>query len=149
MGRQVALVRLPGASRPGLRCGLRVGAGLAAAASALAALALAGCSSASTDPVGVWGDPDAQGAPSIEFAAPEHGESGEYWGSDGCNRIGGTYTRSGDRIDLGAMRSTRMLCEGVDTWLSNAQAARFAGDELVFSDASGTDLSSLARHAAS
>jgi hypothetical protein len=38
---------------------------------------------------------------------------------------------------LNALGSTRMSCEGVDTWLSGARSATIVDDELVVSDESG------------
>src|SRR5262247_2948095 len=35
---------------------------------------------------------------------------GRVSGSDGCNRITGTYQRSGDRFRFGQMAGTQMLC---------------------------------------
>lgn len=114
-----------------------------AAAAAAAALTLSSCAGASAPGVeGVWGDPDAEGTPSLEFQA-----DGTYAGTDGCNRVGGDYSEGDDgTVDLGIMRSTMMYCEGVDTWLVTATEATLTADELVFRDEGGTEIGSLPRH---
>ncbi|QIM18228.1 META domain-containing protein [Leucobacter coleopterorum] len=90
---------------------------------------------------GTWGDPQAKGSPSLEFTA-----DGKYTGTDGCNTVGGSFTEANDgTIDLGAMRSTRMLCEGVDTWLETAHAAKISGDKLVIKNEEGTEIGTLSR----
>lgn len=129
---------------------------------------------------GTWGIPDHRGLPSIVFdpdSAPNAARAvgntntstdsdsdertgitrGSYAGSDGCNRIAGSYTfaRADGTIDLGAMISTMMYCEGVDTWLSRARTARLTpnadsdagadGSRLVFFDEAGAQIGSLSR----
>lgn len=115
----------------------------ALATAATAALLLSACAGgASAGIEGVWGDPDTEGAPSLEFLA-----DGTYAGTDGCNRLGGDYTQADDgTIDLGIMRSTMMYCEGVDTWLVQAHEATLISDELVFHDEQGAEIGTLARH---
>jgi len=112
---------------------------------AAALIALSACASPGTGVVGVWGDPEAQGLPSLEFTAEADASSGEYSGTDGCNRLGGEYSVNGSTVDLGMMRSTLMFCEGVDTWLSQARTANLAGDLLTFLDEGGQELGSLER----
>lgn len=118
-----------------------------AAAGLLAAalLALSACASTAPGVVGVWGDPDAQGLPSLEFTAEGEDSDGEYSGTDGCNRVGGVYTVNGSTVDLGMMRSTLMFCEGVDTWLSQARTASLEGDVLTFLDEGGQQIGTLER----
>ncbi len=123
-----------------------------ASAAALAVLGLTACSGGSSadsdsvpqDPataiLGVWGEPDSQGKPSLEFA-----EDGSFAGTDGCNRLFGTWTVDGERVDLGAMGSTMMYCEGVDDWLNRAVAVTVRGDALVVSDEGGAEIGTLDR----
>mgnify|MGYP003467744823 FL=1 len=112
------------------------------AAAAAAALTLSACAGSAAPSIeGVWGDPDAEGKPSLEFQA-----DGTYAGTHGCNRVGGDYTQKDDAVDLGMMRSTMMYCEGVDTWLVTATEATLTADELVFRDAEGTEIGTLPRH---
>lgn len=122
---------------------------LAATAAAAALLALTACSpsgGAASGVAGTWGEPDAQGEPSLEFVPGDDASSGDYSGTDGCNRVGGSYTVDGDEIDLGVMRATMMYCEGVDTWLVTATTATLKGDELTFADADGKRIGTLKRH---
>jgi heat shock protein HslJ len=72
---------------------------------------------------------------------------GRVSGSDGCNRLTGTYQRSGDRLTFGQMAGTQMACvdatdiEGPfrDT-LKNVARFTINADRLEFFDASGTRL---------
>ena len=110
-----------------------------AAAALAAALGLTACGGAGGQSVvGTWGDPEATGTPSLTFL-----EDGSYAGTDGCNQVGGSWSADGDTIDLGAMRSTMMYCEGVDTWLTGATSARIADGELDFLDEAGAAIGSL------
>lgn len=121
------------------------------------ALALAGCSSGpSSDPtsttspdagssdavgiVGVWGDSDTRDAPSLVFA-----EDGSVTGTDGCNRLVGSWTADGDTVDFAPLASTRMACDGVDTWLSNGVSGTWDEASLVVVDESGAEIGTLER----
>lgn len=119
------------------------------------ALALAGCSSGpSSDPtsspdagssdavgiVGVWGDSDTRDAPSLVFA-----EDGSVSGTDGCNRLVGSWTADGDTVDFAPLASTRMACDGVDTWLSNGVSGTWDETSLVVVDESGAEIGTLER----
>lgn len=107
---------------------------------------LAGCASgggASVSPEGTWGDPGTAQSPSLEF---EGGTSGDYHGTDGCNQIGGAYVQDESGVvDLGAMRTTHMLCEGVDDWLNHARTATITDETMTFFDESGTEVGTLTR----
>ena len=115
------------------------------AAAALLTLSACSPSADAASVAGIWGDPAALDTPSLEFDGTA--SSGEFSGTDGCNRVGGTYSVKGDEVNLGAMHSTLMFCEGVDTWLGNATTAKISGDELIFSDEAGTEIGSLQRAA--
>lgn len=118
---------------------------VAAGLLATALIALSACASPSTGVVGVWGDPEAQSEPSLEFTADDDPSSGVYSGTDGCNVIGGEYSVSGSAIDLGMMHTTLMFCEDVDTWLSQARTANLEGDVLTFLDENEQEIGSLER----
>lgn len=116
-----------------------------AAVAAVAVLGLTACSgggsSSSSSPVGVWGEVDVQGQPSLEFM-----EDGSYSGSDGCNRLMGGWTSLDDgTINLEPMASTRMACEGVDDWLNQASSAEVQGSTLTIFDSSNAEIGTLAR----
>ncbi|WP_024356850.1 META domain-containing protein [Leucobacter chironomi] len=107
-------------------------------------LALSACASAEEPSViGAWGAPETRGEPSIVFEP-----DGSYTGNDGCNGIGGRWrndTGADDTVDLGTMHSTRMFCEGVDTWLSLARSAELSGDTLTLLDEDGGEIGTLQR----
>lgn len=116
------------------------------AAGAALALTLTGCSSNGTptvdDVLGPWGAPETQGEPSLVFE-----DDGTYHGNDGCNVVGGSYMIDGDgTIDLGAMHSTMMFCEGVEVWLSTSATAKLEdAGELTFFDEGGAEVGKLPR----
>lgn len=119
---------------------------LAARTAAALALGLALVSSASAcasstpaSPVGIWGV-DQQGSPSLTFS-----QDGSVSGSDGCNRISGSWSQSGSTITTGPMVSTMMYCEGVDTWLSQIDSATMDGDTLTVIDQDGQQIGTLER----
>jgi heat shock protein HslJ len=73
--------------------------------------------------------------------------SGRVSGSDGCNRITGSYERKGDAITFGQMAGTLMACpdsagieQGFHAALKGATRVQIAGDRLELLDASGTHL---------
>lgn len=110
------------------------------AVAATAALGLAACSSAAPSVVGTWGEAESQGEPSLTFE-----EDGSYSGSDGCNRVMGSWEADGSTVDLGMMATTLMYCEGVDTWLSQGATAEIDGTTLIVLDQGGEQLGSLER----
>ena len=114
---------------------------LVAAAAATVAVALSGCgASAGSAATGVWGDPDATRMPSLELH-----EDRSLSGTDGCNRLVGTWKMSGDRIEFGPIASTLMACEGVDTWLGAATTATIDGSTMTLTDQGGKTIGTLER----
>lgn len=107
-----------------------------------AAFALAGCSGGADAPVSVadttWGTPDTEGKPVITFTA-----DGGLGGNDGCNVFGGNWSETQNGVEISDVFSTMMFCEGVDTWLTEANAAVVDGDTITFSDEDGKELGSL------
>lgn len=112
------------------------------AAAFVGVFALAGCAGSADEVsvVGTWGSPEKSGEPSLEFT-----DSGRYSGTDGCNTVGGDYTVDGTTVDLGAMFSTMMFCEGVDTWLVRGATAELDGDTLTIFDEDGERIGTLDR----
>ena len=115
---------------------------LIAFAAVTLALGLAGCSagSAGADVTGTWGTPDATGTPGLELNADE-----SVTGTDGCNRMVGTWSLNGDTVEFGTFASTLMACEGVDTWLSGASTATVDGATMTIQDAGGDEIGTLER----
>ena len=73
---------------------------------ATAAPAMAGdTGSALRSPVGDWRTKTAGIAQTITFTA-----DGKVYGDSGCNRFAGGYTVDGDRIEIGPLASTMMMC---------------------------------------
>lgn len=130
---------------------------IATASVALATLGLAACSSANNNDastvnsgetnqatrdqvIGNWGDPTATDKPSLEFTA-----DGMLSGSDGCNRITGSWTAEGEVVVFGPMASTKMACEGVETWLIDPASATVKGDVLTVSNSAGETIGTIDR----
>ncbi|MEZ0447829.1 META domain-containing protein [Cellulomonas sp. ICMP 17802] len=119
---------------------------LVAGATAWVAL-LAGCTAAGitgTEPgtvrdvAGIWGIQDTEGVSSLDLA-----EDGTASGTDGCNRIVGTWEQDGDQVAFSPWAITRMACQSVDTWLSESVKATVQGGNLVFSDEFGIEIGTL------
>lgn len=75
------------------------------------------------------------------------GGTGRVDGSDGCNRIIGSYTLSGDGVKFGALAGTQMACpdtadmeRGLRKALSGVARWSIAGDRLELFDATGARL---------
>lgn len=72
-------------------------------------------------------------------------QGGRVAGSDGCNRLTGTYELTGDAIKFGRMAATQMACPDTDATterafrdaLQNASRLKVAGDRLELYDAAG------------
>jgi heat shock protein HslJ/mannose-6-phosphate isomerase-like protein (cupin superfamily) len=71
-------------------------------------------------------------------------------GTDGCNRVTGPYTVTGDRITFGPLVMTRMACPGTDDVsrrfaraLEGTVRWRIADGRLALYDASGTPLATF------
>jgi len=108
---------------------------------ALLTVALGGCASGTASAfVGEWGDEGGSGQPFLELTA-----QGDVLGSDGCNRLVGTWSEDGDVARLDQLASTLMACPDVDAWLAGAHSARIVDGELAVSDQSGTELGTLER----
>lgn len=133
-----------------------------AAAAALTALALAGCSTGASTPAGTSSTPD--GIPTPSGSSTPMGSAaftgtwgssgqgkptltimgdGSFSGSDGCNRLSGKGTVSSDTFTFGPIATTLIACTGVDTWLSKASTAKVAGTSLDVFAAGGSQIGTL------
>lgn len=93
------------------------------------------------DPVGVWGEPDDEGQPSLELT-----DDGALIGNDGCNELVGEWSDEDGQLVFSGVAQTLMACEDVDTWLSAASYAYLqAGVMIVYSE-DGTLIGQLARN---
>jgi len=114
---------------------------LVSIAVASVAVALSGCgASAESTATGIWGDPNATRMPSLELH-----EDRSLSGTDGCNRLVGTWKMSGNQIEFGTLASTLMACEGVDTWLGAATTATIDGSTMTIKDQGGKAIGTLQR----
>lgn len=107
------------------------------------AFTLAGCApattSGSTGAAGTWGT-DAPGEPQLVLA-----EDGSLSGTDGCNRLTGSWSEEGTTVDFGQVASTMMFCEGVDTWLVDLATGTVEGSTLRVLDIDGVEIGTLSR----
>ncbi|MCD2442568.1 META domain-containing protein [Agromyces sp. SYSU K20354] len=87
--------------------------------------------------VTTWGSED-EGQPHLTFT-----DDGSVSGSDGCNRLVGSWTLTGDTIATDSLATTRKACEGVDTWLSGFATAVVDGDRLIVSGVDGEQIGVL------
>jgi heat shock protein HslJ len=114
---------------------------LAAAAALTACAGNAGSGgSESNDPVGTWGDTEANGEPSLVLAS-----DGKLSGTDGCNQLSGSWTDNDDTITFENVASTMMACEDVDTWLSKLSTGTVSGDTLTVYGPAGKEIGTLER----
>ncbi|GAA4368332.1 META domain-containing protein [Paeniglutamicibacter cryotolerans] len=107
-----------------------------------AALLLSSCAangSTAATPIGTWGE-QGQGQPQLVIE-----DGGQVSGTDGCNRLMGSWEDSGGVIAFGTLAGTRMMCEEVDVWLGDAASATVDNDRLVIEDASGAMIGTLQR----
>lgn len=104
---------------------------------AVLALCLTACSSGEESFPGTWGSGDA-GQPNLTID-----DDSSYSGSDGCNRVNGQGTISGDTFRFGSMIGTMMACEGVDDWLRQADTAKVIDGDLVVYDDEGKKIGTL------
>ena len=77
-------------------------------------------------------------------------QTGRVSGSDGCNRLTGSYQLDGDRVTFGQMAGTQMAClnpNGTEApfrdALKNASRLTVVGDRLELFDAAGTRLAAF------
>lgn len=90
-------------------------------------------------PVGQWLESDADGAPFLSLGA-----DGRLSGNDGCNTLMGDWEMLDDgAVEFTALASTKMFCEGVDTWLGAAALARIQGSIMTIQDGDGVVIGQL------
>lgn len=99
---------------------------------------LSGCASSDPSPVGTWGDPD--------VAYLELGEDGTLSGSDGCNRLSGTWRADGTAVTFVGVTVTLRACVDVDDWLSRLDTADVDRDSMTVFDPGGEQIGVLDRN---
>ncbi|GAA1518449.1 META domain-containing protein [Agromyces terreus] len=95
----------------------------------------------SIDAAGTWGDTADATAPSLVLA-----EDGGLTGTDGCNRLTGSWSvDEADHVQFGDVASTRMACQGVDTWLAGLSQATIADGTMTVLGQDGAEIGTLER----
>lgn len=89
--------------------------------------------------LGAWGH-DAAGQPRLDLT-----DDGRFAGTDGCNRLFGTWTEEAGTVRFCEVGSTRMACPDVDTWLARLHSGYIDGEVLRISDADGAEIGALGR----
>ncbi|WP_258064918.1 META domain-containing protein [Pseudoclavibacter sp. AY1H1] len=117
-----------------------IGVSIAVAAATL--LFLSGCAQTAASAAGTWGTPDSsgRGEPGLRLS-----DDGRVTGNDGCNRLMGDWSETDGKIEFGALASTMMFCEGVDTWLVGAASASVDGNSLLIYNDAGDEIGTLPR----
>lgn len=101
---------------------------------------LSGCASSepeSPSPVGIWGP--------TEGAHLELAEDGGLTGSDGCNRLMGSWEDTGEAVEFVGVATTMMMCEDVDDWLARLHTGAVDGDALTIFNIDGQEIGVLDR----
>lgn len=88
---------------------------------------------------GVWGSQQPE-EPWLEFLS-----DGKLTGNDGCNQLMGGWNAGGSEVFAGPLASTRMFCEGVDTWLGDMHRGVVEGDSLIIFDEKDQEIGTLQR----
>jgi heat shock protein HslJ len=103
------------------------------------AFLMTGCAPAAAPPAGTWGS-SAEGEPQLVLQA-----NGSLSGTDGCNRLTGTWSKKGKTVSFDDVASTRMACTGVDTWLIDLSTATIAGTTMHVLNDAGTEIGTIER----
>ncbi|MBK0422282.1 META domain-containing protein [Leucobacter sp. CSA2] len=91
--------------------------------------------------LGTWTSQQ-EGNPELNFEP-----KGVVNGTDGCNRIVGSYEATAEGADVKLRASTLKACQGVDTWLSGVAQVRVDGTQLHVLDHAGKEIGALERKA--
>ena len=71
--------------------------------------------------------------------------NGSLNGTDGCNRLMGSWSVRGGTITFGQVASTRLACAGVATWLIDLATATVDGSTMHVKNAAGSQIGTLER----
>ena len=89
---------------------------------------------------GTWNGEGERNVPSLTLT-----EDGRLTGTDGCNRLTGTWTEKQGTVTFVDVASTAMYCEDVDAWLSTLSTATIGNSKMTVSDSSGTEIGTLTK----
>jgi len=112
-----------------------------AAATFAVSLLLTGCSSSPPSAEGSWGE-SGPGRPRLVLSG-----DGNLSGTDGCNRLIGSWEQDGQTVRFLRVGSTMMACPEVDAWLAALDSALLDGDVLRVRDTTGSEIGTLPRAA--
>lgn len=112
---------------------------LAAITISAALLMLTGCAGQPDGPAGSWGE-KADGKPRLELA-----DGGKLTGTDGCNRLAGTWKLVDGELVFDQVLSTMMACPDTNTWLSGLATGEATDRTLTVFDQDGTEIGELTR----
>lgn len=90
--------------------------------------------------VGTWNGDAPKHTPNLTLS-----EDGRLTGTDGCNRLFGSWKEEADGIVFVQVASTMMLCHGVNVWLSKLATASIDGDTMTVQDSEGEPVGTLTR----
>lgn len=76
---------------------------------------------------------------SFTYATPPNSD-GSLAGTDGCNRLTGSWSADVKTITFTDVAATSMMCEHVDTWLSEFATGTFEGETRTVRDGPGTEI---------
>lgn len=101
--------------------------------------------SAATDPIdgdatGSWHGDAERNTPKLSL-----NPDGRLDGTDGCNRLFGSWEAHEATVVFLEVASTRMLCRNVDDWLSKLATASVDGDLMTVFNAEGRTIGTLRR----
>ncbi len=101
---------------------------------------VSGCSGSPVSAEGTWGT-TGEGEPQLVLEA-----DGKLAGTDGCNRLVGTWEKNDDtNITFVDVASTMMACEDTDTWLLALDTGEIDGDKLTIKNTDGDVIGTLDR----
>lgn len=111
---------------------------MAVATVLLLTLLASGCGRTTNSAIGTWTDQEGE-------AELELSQEGEVSGTDGCNRLTGSWDQQGDTVTFHGLASTLMACPDTDVWLTNPATATVSGDTMTIYDADDDELGELSR----
>ncbi|WP_426593705.1 META domain-containing protein [Cellulomonas sp. McL0617] len=91
-----------------------------------AATSSSGDATPATDATGTWGASTTEGSAYLVL-----GSDGSASGSDGCNRVVGTWKASDTGVSFSAWATTKMYCPEVDPWLPTSVAGLVHDDDTM------------------
>ena len=105
-----------------------------------ATILVTGCSADPVTAEGTWGAAG-EGEPQLVLDS-----DGTLTGTDGCNRLTGTWEQADDTsLTFINVASTMMACEDLDTWLIALDTAVLDGETLTVKNADGAEIGTLPR----